>query len=197
MKRTVAIFGASGGIGSATRQAFLDAGYSVIPVSRNLIDFACADAETQIQEFLGYAEPNVVVNCAGRFAKNDELAGATISINFNSNWAIVQHYLNKPKAVRIIMVGSSAYKSGKKDYMVYSASKAALHNLWQGATDAFADTEVRVDLVNPVRTRTQMVAPFNDELDYLEPEEIARWILQLDQSNDPSRCVDITFKESK
>jgi short-subunit dehydrogenase len=162
-----------------------------------LIDFACADAEAQIQEFLGYAEPNVVVNCAGRFAKNDEPAGVTMNINFNSNWAIVQHYLNTSKAVRIIMVGSSAYKSGKKDYMVYSASKVALYNLWQGAKDAFADTEVQVDLVNPVRTRTQMVAPFDDQLDYLEPKEIARWILQLDQCNDSSRCVDITFKEQE
>jgi NAD(P)-dependent dehydrogenase (short-subunit alcohol dehydrogenase family) len=175
----------------------LDAGYSVIPVSRNLIDFACVDAEAQIQEFLGYAEPNVVVNCAGRFVKNNEPAGATMNINFNSNWAIVQHYLKNPKAVRIIMIGSSAYKSGRKDYMVYSASKAALHNLWQGARDAFTDTEIRIDLVNPVRTRTQMVVPFDDNLDYLEPEEIARWILQLDQCNEPSRCVDITFKESQ
>jgi NAD(P)-dependent dehydrogenase (short-subunit alcohol dehydrogenase family) len=197
MKRTVAIFGATGGIGQATRRAFLDAGYSVIPVSRNLIDFEHVAAEAQIQEFLGYADPNVVVNCAGRFSKNDLPAGSIMNINFNSNWAIVQHYLNAPKAVRIIMVGSSAYKSGRKDYMVYSASKAALHNLWQGARDAFADTEVCVDLVNPVRTRTQMVAPFDHQLDYLEPEEIARCILQLDQQNDPSRCVDITFKEEK
>jgi NAD(P)-dependent dehydrogenase (short-subunit alcohol dehydrogenase family) len=197
MKRTVAIFGATGGIGSAVKQSFLDAGYSVIPVSRNLIDFACADAEAQIQEFLGYAEPNVVINCAGRFSRNDEPAGATMNINFNSNWAIVQYYLKSPKAVRIIMIGSSAYQSGRKDYMVYSASKAALHNLWQGARDAFAGTDVRVDLVNPVRTRTQMVAPFDDELDYLEPEEIARCILQLDQCNDTSRCVDITFKDAK
>jgi NAD(P)-dependent dehydrogenase (short-subunit alcohol dehydrogenase family) len=197
MKRTVAIFGATGGIGAAVKQSFLDAGYSVIPVSRNLIDFACAEAEAQIQEFLGYAEPNVVVNCAGQFAKNDEPASTTMNINFNSNWAIVQHYLKAPKAVRIIMVGSTAYKTGKKDYMVYSASKAALHNLWQGAQDAFADTDVRVDLVNPVRTRTQMVAPFDDELDYLEPEEIAGWILQLDQCNDTGRCVDITFKDAK
>ena len=195
MKRTVAIFGASGGIGSAVKQSFLNAGYSVIPVSRNLIDFACADAEAQIQEFLGYAEPNVVVKCAGQFAKNDEPAAATMNINFNSNWAIVQHYLNSPKAVRIIMIGSSAYQSGRKDYMVYSASKAALHNLWQGARDAFADSDMRVDLVNPVRTKTRMVAPFDDKLDYLEPEEIARWVLQLDQCNDSSRCVDITFKE--
>jgi NAD(P)-dependent dehydrogenase (short-subunit alcohol dehydrogenase family) len=197
MKRTVAIFGATGGIGQAVKQSFLSAGYSVIPVGRNLIDFACADAEAQIQEFLGYADPNVVVNCAGRFGKNDEPAAATMNINFNSNWAMVQHYLNNPKAVRIIMVGSSAYQSGRKDYMVYSASKAALHNLWQGARDAFVDTDVRVDLVNPVRTRTQMVEPFDDKLNYLEPEEIARWILQLDQCNDPSRCVDITFKEAK
>jgi ribitol-5-phosphate 2-dehydrogenase (NADP+) / D-ribitol-5-phosphate cytidylyltransferase len=197
MKRTVAIFGASGGIGQATRQAFLDAGYSVIPVSRNLIDFADPKAEAQIQEFLGYAEPNVVVNCVGKFSNNNEPASPTININFNSNWAIVQHYLKKPQAVRIIMVGSSAYRSGKKDYMVYSASKAALHNLWQGARDAFANTDVHIDLVNPVRTRTQMVAPFSDELDYLEPEEIAKWILQLDQQNDSSKSIDITFKETK
>jgi NAD(P)-dependent dehydrogenase (short-subunit alcohol dehydrogenase family) len=197
MKQTVAIFGASGGIGQATKQAFLSAGYTVIPVSRNLIDFDHPTAEAQIQEFLGYAEPNVVINCVGRFGRNDESAKSIMNINFNSNWAIVQHYIKTPKAVRIIMVGSSAYKSGRKDYMVYSASKAALHNLWQGARDAFVDTEVRIDLVNPVRTRTQMVAPFDDNLDYLEPEEIARWILQLAQWNDPSRCVDITFKEPK
>jgi NAD(P)-dependent dehydrogenase (short-subunit alcohol dehydrogenase family) len=195
MKRTVVIFGAAGGIGQATRATFLDAGYTVIPVSRSLIDFEHATAESQIQEFLGYAEPNVVINCVGKFVRNDEPAASTMNVNFNSNWAIVQHYLKNPRAVRIIMVGSSAYQSGKKDYMVYSASKAALHNLWQGARDAFADTDVRIDLVNPVRTRTQMVAPFDDNLDYLEPEEIARWILQLDQWNDPGRSVDIKFKE--
>ena len=195
MKRTVVIFGASGGIGQATKQAFLGAGYSVIPVSRNLIDFDHPAAEAQIQEFLGYAEPNVVINCAGRFGRNDEPAKSIMNINFNSNWAIVQHYIKTPQAVRIIMVGSSAYTAGRKDYMVYSASKAALYSLWQGASAAFADTSMRIDLVNPVRTRTQMVAPFDDQLDYLDPEEVAGWILQLDQRNDASRCVDITFKE--
>lgn len=197
MKRTVAIFGASGGIGQATRQAFLDASYTVIPVSRNLIDFDHPTAEAQIQEFLGYAEPNVVINCVGKFGKNNETAGPTMNVNFNSNWAIIQHYLKNPQPVRIIMVGSSAYKTGKKDYMVYSASKAALHNLWQGASDAFAETKVRVDLVNPVRTRTKMVEPYNEDLDYLDPTEVARWILQLDQQNDSSRSIDITFKDVK
>jgi len=196
MKKTVAIFGASGGIGAATRQQFLDAGYTVIPVSRNLIDFAGTAAELQIKEFLSLATPDVVVNCVGKFSNNDELAGPTMNINFNSNWAIVQHYLKNPQPVRIIMVGSSAGKAGKKDYMVYSASKAALLNLWQGARDAFADTKVAIDLVNPVRTRTRMVAPFKDELDYLEPDEVAKWIINLDQLNDPSQCVDITFKDA-
>jgi len=197
MKKTVVIFGASGGIGSATRQQFLNAGYTVIPVSRSLIDFAGPNAESQIQEFLSVSRPDVVVNCVGKFSTNDEPAGATMTINFNSNWAIVQHYLKNPQAVRIIMVGSSASKAGKKDYMVYSASKAALLNLWQGAKDAFADTAIKIDLVNPVRTRTKMVAPFNDNLDYLEPKDVARWIINLDQSNNPGKCVDITFKDAK
>jgi hypothetical protein len=42
-----------------------------------------------------------------------------------------------------------------------------------------------------------MVSPFSDKLDYLDPKEIAKCILQLDQCNDHSRCVDITFKEEK
>jgi short-subunit dehydrogenase len=197
MKKIVAIFGASGGIGQAVRQAFLDAGYSVIPVSRNLIDFASSDVEFQIQEFLSLCAPDVVVNCVGKFSRNDEPAGATMNINFNSNWAIVQHYLKNPQAVRVILIGSSAHTAGKKNYMVYSASKAALYNLWQGARDAFIGTDVNIDLVNPVRTRTQMVAPFSDQLDYVEPEEVARWVLQLDQTNDSSRCVDINFKDQK
>jgi 2-C-methyl-D-erythritol 4-phosphate cytidylyltransferase len=197
MKKTVVIFGASGGIGSATRQQFLNAGYTVIPVSRSLIDFASSNAELQIQEFLSLSTPDVVVNCVGKFSTNDESAGPTMNINFNSNWAIVQHYLKNPQSVRIVMIGSSASKSGKKDYMLYSASKAALLNLWQGANDAFADTKITIDLVNPVRTRTKMVAPFNDDLDYLEPEEVARCIINLDQSDNPGKCVDITFKDAK
>lgn len=196
MKKTVAIFGSSGGIGQAVRQAFLDSGYTVIPVSRNLIDFASPKAEFQIQEFLSLAEPNIVVNCVGKFSNNDEIAGPTMNINFNSNWAIVQHYLKTPEPVRIIIVGSSAYKSGKKDYMIYSASKAALYNLWQGARDAFKDTPVTVSLVNPVRVKTKMVAPFDNSLDYLDPKEVAQEILQL-ASAEVSNCIDMNFKDIK
>lgn len=196
MKQTVAIFGSSGGIGQATRQTFLDAGYTVIPVSRNLIDFASPKAEFQIQEFLTLSEPNVIVNCVGKFSTNDELAGPTMNINFNSNWAIVQHYLKNPSPVKIIMVGSSSYKAGKKDYMIYSASKAALHNLWQGAKDAFNETPVTVDLINPVRVRTKMVEPFNENLDYLDPNDVAQEILQLAKTS-VSNCVDMNFKDIK
>lgn len=196
MKQTVAIFGSSGGIGQATRKAFLDAGYTVIPVSRNLIDFSNPKAEEQIQEFLSLCTPDIVVNCVGKFSNNDEMAGPTMNINFNSNWAIIQYYLKNPKLVKIVIVGSSAYKSGKKDYMIYSASKAALHNLWQGAKDAFADTQVTVDLINPVRVKTKMVAPFKDGLDYLDPLEVAQEILQLSKTS-VSNCIDMNFKDTK
>jgi NADP-dependent 3-hydroxy acid dehydrogenase YdfG len=80
MKNTVAIFGASGGIGQATRSTFLEAGYTVIPVNRNLIDFAHPNAEAQIQEFLRVCQPNTVVNCAGWFGNNDEPAGITMNV---------------------------------------------------------------------------------------------------------------------
>jgi len=36
-----------------------------------------------------------------------------------------------------------------------------------------------IHIVHPARTRTKMVAPFDDKLDYLEPQEVAESILEL------------------
>jgi short-subunit dehydrogenase len=195
MKKTVAIFGASGGIGAATRQQFLDAGYTVIPVSRNLIDFSSSKADEQIQEFLSLSDPDIIVNCTGYFAGNDEPAEPTMSVNFNSNWSLVRHYFDKTnRETKIIMVGSSACRGGRKNYIVYGASKAALLSMWEGCRDALANTKVTVNLVNPVRVRTNMVAPFDDNLDYLDPNAVAYEILQLAKTS-ASSCVEMTFKE--
>lgn len=186
------IFGSSGGIGSATVEAFLRAGYTVIPFDRNKLDLA-KDSE-QIGNILNNLNPNVVVNCAGVFAGNDANDNMT-QVNVNSNWCIIKHYIQQPsRPTKIILVGSSAYSSGRKNYMLYSATKAALHNLWEGARDFFADTKIGIDIVHPVRTRTAMVAPYQDTLDYLEPEAVAQAILT--QATKPgSSCINLTFED--
>jgi short-subunit dehydrogenase len=197
MPKRVVIFGANGGIGQATAEQFLKAGYIVVPVTREMLDFTDPDSYVVVENLLENQEPDVIVNCVGYFdTTNQGTHTKTFDVNFGSNWAIVNHYINHPskKPVGIVFVGSSAYKSGKKNYMLYSASKAALHNLWEGAREFFTGRGIAVNIVHPVRTRTSMVAPYDSNLDYLDPNDVAQTIVELAHST-TSDCREISFKE--
>lgn len=202
MKKPVAIvFGASGGIGSAVRTKLLDSGYQVIPISRVQLDFNLPTAEAKLIELLNAAEADVIVNSSGVFVNKVQNSYQEVfNVNFASNWNIIRYYhamKDVSKPVKIIMIGSSSYISGKSQYPLYSASKAALYNLWQSAVDLFAGTDITVDLINPMRTKTKMNAQHrNPDLAYHEPEHVAEEIVKMVISSG-SNCVNMTLKESK
>jgi short-subunit dehydrogenase len=203
-KQVVLIFGDTGGIGSATRKMFLEHGFRIIPVNRGILDFNTPNADKEIRTLLAQAAPDVVVNCAGIFENGwDHSYTKTMNINFGSNWSIIRHYMDptyQKNKTRIILIGSSSYNGGRKLYPLYSASKAALFNLWQAAKDGLENTVVQVDLVNPVRTLTKMSAAGRDidgSLQYLQPEQVAEQICQLVKENQSSRCIDMTFEDKK
>lgn len=194
MDKTAIIFGARGGIGSATRNVFLNAGYSVIPVTSDQIDFTDASSYNKIQDILSSNQPSVIINCAGHFPANNAESTRTLAVNFGSNWNIIRHYIDNPPTspLRFIMVGSSSYRSGRKDYMVYSASKAALYNLWQGAVEYFRNTNLSVDLINPVRTNTQLIKSITTDI-YLEPNDVAHEIFSVAESSTVNCCVNMKY----
>lgn len=203
-KKVACIFGHKGGIGRATKEAFLSAGYRIIPVHREVLDLNNQDADRQIDSLLTNGQPDVVVNAAGVFINGwNQDHHETMNVNLGSNWSILRHYMNpanQQKNVRIIMVGSSSYDRGRKLYPLYSASKAALYNLWQGTSEAVAGTDITIDLVNPARTLTKMSTAnkkVDPNLDYLKPEQVAEKIIMLVNENQASRCIDITFEEKK
>jgi short-subunit dehydrogenase len=205
MKKKVAIiFGDRGGIGSATRKLFLDNSFRIIPVNSTILDFNKSSADQEIINLLTHAGADVVVNCAGVFENGWESTHTkTMNINFGSNWSIVRHFMNpqnQNKSTRVIMIGSSSYTGGRKLYPLYSASKAALFNLWQGAKDALEGTPVSIDLVNPVRTLTKMSTAgkgIDPTLDYLQPQQVAEQVYRLVEENQTSRCIDMTFEDAK
>jgi NAD(P)-dependent dehydrogenase (short-subunit alcohol dehydrogenase family) len=189
------IFGARGGIGSATRESFLAAGYRVVPVTSSSVDFTSDDCYEKVSTILT-VNPDVIVNCVGHLdSANQETHNKTFDINVGSNWAILRHYINNPsdKPVKIIMVGSSAYKSGRRSYILYSASKAALYNVWRGACDYFAGTNTSVALINPVRTRTPMIDMSTAAFCY-EPEDVAHEILSMAKTPG-KQLVEMTYPE--
>ena len=206
MKKPVAlIFGHRGGIGSAAKSAFLKAGYRVIPVDRTIIDFDRPDADAQINSLLTNGQPDVIVNATGVFRngwQQDHVE--TMNVNVGSNWSILRHYLNpsnQTKSTRIIMIGSSSHSGGRPLYPLYSASKAAVYNLWQSTKQMLVDTNIMVDLVNPVRTLTRMSTDggkkIDPALDYLKPEQVAQRIIQLCQEGLASRCLEMTYEDVK
>ena len=206
MKKPIAcIFGYNGGIGQATKEAFKAQGYKIIPVYREVLDLNSKDADKMIDLLLTNGQPDVIVNSAGVFYNGwQQNHVETMSVNVGSNWSIVRHYMNpdnQTKPTRIIMVGSSSHSGGRKLYPLYSASKAAVYNLWQSANQALADTDVAVDLVNPVRTLTRMSTAggkkIDPALDYLQPEQVAERIMQLVNENLPSRCIEMTYEDVK
>jgi short-subunit dehydrogenase len=196
IKRAV-IFGAAGGIGKATYEAFKNAGYLVTAVNRQQIDFLYIASHVYVEELLDQADPDVIVNCVGHFDNtNTETHSKTFDINIGSNWSIVRHYINKGtsnKPVKIIMVGSSAYKSGRKAYILYAASKAALYNVWQGACDYFSNSNITLGLINPVRTRTPMIDMTTSAFCY-EPEDVAKEILSM-ALTEGNQLVDMQYPE--
>ena len=206
MKKPVAcIFGYKGGIGQATKNAFLAQGYRIIPVHREVLDLNSKDADRQIDSLLTNGQPDVIVNAAGVFCNGwQQEHQETMNVNVGSNWSILRHYMNpdnQTKPTRIIMVGSSSHSGGRKLYPLYSASKAAVYNLWQSVSQALADTNVAIDLVNPVRTLTRMSTAggkkIDPNLDYLQPEQVAERIMQLVNENLPSRCIEMTYEDVK
>jgi NAD(P)-dependent dehydrogenase (short-subunit alcohol dehydrogenase family) len=206
MKKPIAcIFGHRGGIGSAVKTALLRQGYRIIPVDRTIINFDKHDADAQIHSLLTNGQPDVVVNATGVFRNSwQQDHHETMNVNVGSNWSILRHYMNpdnQTKSTRIIMVGSSSHSGGRKLYPLYSASKAAVYNLWQSASQALADTNITVDLVNPVRTLTRMSTAggkkIDPALDYLQPEQVAERIMQLVNENLPSRCIEMTYEDVK
>jgi len=197
MKPHAVIFGTTGGIGAATKAAFIEAGYTVTGVSRVNLDMSKSDSDRKIQGLLSLSSPDVVVNCTGHFASNAETHNPTMDVNIGANWSIVRHYIENISTtpVKIIMVGSSAYRAGRRDYILYAASKAALYSLWQGARDYFDGTLVSVGLINPVRTRTKMIDTLTTAA-CLEPEDVAKAILNM-ASTTASELVDMEYPKEK
>lgn len=187
MKKAM-VFGASGGIGSCLCQLLEVKGHQVIPITHDQIDFTSVDSLQSISYTITQHQPDWIFNCSGVLGNNESGYHSIFDVNLGSNWAIIQHYMHQPTRVQIVMLGSSAYQSGRKHYMLYAASKAALHNLWQGASEYFQDTAVNLGLIHTGRVRTSMIHIQPDKK-YLDPVDVAQTMVDLCSSMMQSQMI--------
>lgn len=182
--RVAVVTGASRGIGAATAEAFRVAGARVVRVARTLptgggfIDIptdltddrqvtALAD---RVARELG--APEVVVSNAGGFLlkplADTSMAefDAQIALNLRGAFAVARAFLPTMRAAGrgiFVSVGSVADHVGFAENAAYAASKYGLRGLHETLAAEYRGSGVRLTLVSPGPTDTDIWAPFDPE----------------------------------
>lgn len=106
-------------------------------------------------------------------------------VNVHANWRlmrVVEPLLRLSDAGRAILVSSAAARQPKAYWGAYAITKSALETMTQVWAAELANTSVRVNLLNPGATRTQMRAmafPGEDPLSLKTPDALTDTFLEL------------------
>lgn len=108
-----------------------------------------------------------------------------MNINLTANWRLIRSMdplLRRSDAGRALFVTSGAAESCKPYWGGYAASKAALNAIVTSWAHEMENTPVRVNLINPGATRTDMRAkamPGEDPMSLPNPADLAPLFVQL------------------
>ncbi|HET7426101.1 MAG TPA: SDR family oxidoreductase [Gemmatimonadales bacterium] len=182
--RVAVVTGASRGIGAATAECMRAAGARVVRVARALapaadfIDIPTDLTDARQVEALAdrvareLGPPEVVVSNAGGFLlrplADTSMAefDAQIALNLRGAFAMARAFLPAMRAAGrgvFISVGSIADHVGFPDNAAYAASKYGLRGLHETLAAEYRGSGVRLTLVSPGPTDTDIWAPFDPE----------------------------------
>ena len=187
----VIVFGGTGGIGSCLIEQLNAEGFNVVSIARNSLNFLSIDYDNLLTSYLANIKPDWIFNCAGLFSLTSSEYRDIFDVNFGSNLSLVNYYLNNNHAqVKLIMLGSSAHNSGRKKYMAYSASKAAVHNLWLSARDAFQNTNIKVGIAHFGPVSTGMIHSTSKST-AMDPTYVADHLIRFCKNMNSSKLIQI------
>lgn len=185
------VTGGTGGIGSAIIKALETKGATVLSVSRSAKEFiADLSDPAQVERVFNeihetYGPIDSLVNSVGSLklqAFHTLTANAIeelISVNLSS-LIFCCRYAKIKRNGHILNIASSSYSKGRKNYAVYSATKAAVVNFTQGLAEEMPHHFVNV--LAPQRTLTPLrLLHFpEDSVDMLMPvEQVAQTALEI------------------
>lgn len=192
--KVVVVFGGSYGIGQSIVELAREAGARVYEFSRSTTGTDVRNGDDLRAALDGVASEagviDVVVVTAGVLrisnlvdAPADEVAD-TIDTNLLAPVMVAREaypHLERSGG-QLLLFTSSSYTRGRAGYSVYSATKAGVVNLTQALSEEWSEHGVRINCINPQRTRTPMrTAAFGDEPDdtLLDPRDVARVTLNV------------------
>lgn len=166
--RTAVVLGGSYGIGGATADLLESYGAKVYRFSRSLTGTHLenpADVASALEKAYGETgRIDFVVNTAGvlHIGKIDEvdesIIDETVKVNYLGPVVLARESLRYLRETNgsLLYYTSSSYTRGRADYSLYSSTKAAIVNLTQALADEWSAHGIRVNCINPERTRTPM-----------------------------------------
>ena len=208
--RTVVVFGGSYGIGGDIAELARSYGANVKTFSRSATGTYVekradvAKVAQQVLEETGRID--FVVNTAGVLVRgelaetSEETIYSSTDINYLAPIFVAQEFFPHlaESCGSLLLFTSSSYTRGRSGYSLYSSAKAAIVNLTQALADEWASSGVRVNCVNPERTRTPMrINAFGEEPPgtLLSSEEVARQSLDVLLSHLTGHIIDIRREE--
>ncbi|MBR6492715.1 MAG: SDR family NAD(P)-dependent oxidoreductase, partial [Paludibacteraceae bacterium] len=177
-EKVIVIFGGSYGIGGEMIQIAQQYNARVYSFSRSQNGCDVSHAEDVRKALKQVADKegriDIVVNTAGILVKealvsmSEESIMASLNVNLLGVINVAREafpYLRDTRG-SLLFYTSSSYTRGRMMYSLYSATKAAIVNFVQAISEEWHDFGIRVNCINPERTKTPMrVKNFGNEPD--------------------------------
>ncbi|WP_372752552.1 D-ribitol-5-phosphate cytidylyltransferase [Labilibaculum sp.] len=191
--KCIVIFGGSYGIGKDIYNICKNAGASVFSFSRSENNVNVKNVEDvrksleEVHQKTGKID--YIINTAAILNKealinvDQETVEEIIAVNYLGMINIAKEgfeYLKETQG-HLLLFTSSSYTRGRASYSLYSSTKAAAVNFTQAISEEWKNFGIRVNCINPERTRTPMrVKNFgNEPVDsLLKSEDVAKISIQ-------------------
>ncbi len=204
--KVMVVFGGNSGIGQDMCRIAMQYGAKVFAFSRSTTGTDISDRQSVEMVLKNVAEQtghiDYVVNTAAVLNKepilhlDDKTINQIIDTNYYGmvNVTLSAYEYVKASKGQILQFTSSSYIKGRAFYALYSSTKAAVVNFVQAVAEEWEADGIRVNCINPQRTKTPMrTANFGEEPEgtLLKSEDVATVSLKTLLSDFTGEVVDI------
>ena len=184
--KKVLLLGSKSQLAKAIEKILKQKNYKILKISRNNIDFRKNNSSKLLFNFLNKTEPDYVINCIGIFESNRAEFSKIFNVNCKPSWDLIKYFINNiNKKVKIVFVGSSAHNQKRKNYILYTASKASLNSMAKSAMELFKNTPIEIYIIHPPAMKSKMRKKFflknsilKSTSTEVEPKKVATKILK-------------------
>lgn len=207
--KVMVVFGGNSGIGQDMCKIALQYGAKVFAFSRSTTSTDIMDRQSVEKALKNVVKQtghiDYVVNTAAVLNKepilhlDEKTINQIIDINYRGmiNVTLSAYEYVKASKGQILQFTSSSYTRGRAFYALYSSTKAAVVNFVQAVAEEWEADGIRVNCINPQRTKTPMrTANFGEEPEgtLLKSEDVATVALRTLLSDFTGEVVDIKVK---